>query len=265
MDKVQFLVFNKLNLDEYKIIDSDLDDMIGDIEKEIGRPEGGCSTNTSSWMNRFPCLENGDKTYIIIPYYIPSYNDIIKATLGKYAILLSDGKGFVEFSEEDIKYFQKNFPYEFDINKRKQREEEKEEQYAKLVIRDSFRLSLLVLEDETVEIIRYLIINNKKKIFEDMVCGGIAKDIDILTKIYNKMKKEPEFKDISISVDDFAEDIMVFFRPEIQFMPLGIDLKTSVLLYVSLCDEDDWLRDLFLGISEKEVRDAYREFMGKFK
>ncbi len=260
MEKFQFLVFDKLHFEDYKLVDTNYDDLMKDIGNEIGN-RNGCSTNTSSWMNRFPCLKNGDKEYIIVPYNIPSYNDIIKATLGKYAILLLENKTFMNFEEDDIKYFQDNFIYEFDIEKRKQREKEREEQYTKAMIRDSFRLPLLLVSDDTVDIIRFLILNHKQEIFNDMVVSGIADDTDSLSKIFDQIIKESDLKNITISAEKFAFETTIFFDPETQFEPMGLDLRASTALYFSLCAEKSWLKDMFLGISEKEVRDRFSEFL----
>lgn len=265
MDKVQFMVFEDLNLNKYNLYNSDTENLFEDISKEIlGKPNegniGGFDTNTSAWMNRFACLENGEKTYVIVPSNIPADFDILKATKGKYAILLYNQKEFADFTEEDIKFFQENLPYEFNIDKRKRKQEEKNENEAKLAIRETFRFPLFMCSDDTVEIIRYLIINNEKSIFTDLVLGGCKGDVDILIKIFNKMKKIPKFKDITISVDEFTGETLAFFRPDIQFEPLGIDVKSGIYFYLGLC-EDTWLREMFLGISEKEVRDIYKNFV----
>ena len=265
MEDFQFLVFDKLNLKEYNIIDTNWDNLIEDMVREVGITTEGNSTDTSSWMNRFPCLTNNDKSYIIIPAFIPSYNDIVKATMGKYAILLHRNNDFEKFTTEDIKHFQENFPYEFDIKKRENKQKETEEQYARLLIRDSFRIPLAACSDDTIKIIRFLIINNKQEIFNELVIGGIDDDTDVLSNIFNKIKEEIELQDISISSEKFAREIKLFFCPEIYFAPMGLGVKESIILYFSLCVEGSWLRELFLRISEKEVIDSFNEFIGKDK
>ncbi len=261
MEKIEFLVFDKLNLGEYKLCKTNDKDLISDIEKEIGR-EGGYSTNTSSWMNRFPCLENGSKKYVIVPYNIPSYNDIVKATMGKYAILLFDNKEFASFEEEDIKYFQDNILNEFDENRRKQKEEETNEQYARLQIVEYFRLPMLLCSDDTIEIIRFMILNDMKAPFQDLVLGGVMKDEDTVTKVFNKVKFESGLNNISISCDDFITEItLVFFRPEAFFKSIGLSLRECISLYYFLCEEGSWLKERFLGISEKEVRESYKKLL----
>ncbi len=121
MEKFNIIVFDGLNLDNYETVETDIDHMIKDIENQFGH--GGNSTDTSSWMNRFLILEDGKKAYILVPSTIPSYNDVVKATVGRYAILLlHEDDGFLPFTEEDIRFFKENLIKQFDIKERKRRE-----------------------------------------------------------------------------------------------------------------------------------------------
>lgn len=267
MGKVQFLVFNKLNLTEYKLFETEENNLIGEIINKIGGENAdkinGYSTHTSAWMNRFACLNNGNKRYIIVPNTIPSCNDIVKATTDKYAIFLLDDKGFTDFTEDDITYFQENLSNEFNIDKITEKKYEFEEDFARFAIRETFRIPLHCCSDDTVEIIRFLLLNNMRDIFTDLVLGGIKMDEDIIIKIFNKLKLEPQFENISIAVDRFIKEIIMFFRPEIYFKDIGIGTNMSLYLYLELCEEGNWLREQFLTISEKEAREKYREFLVK--
>lgn len=144
MEQFNFLVFNGLNLDDYEIFQTNMSSLLSDVIKRIGGSEG-CSTNTSSWMNRFPILKNGENAYIILPSTIPSYKNVDKATTGKYAILLlNSNNGFITFNEESIRYFRENLPKQFDASEKERREAEKREEYKRLEEETATNLTNLI-------------------------------------------------------------------------------------------------------------------------
>ncbi len=261
MDNFDFLLFDGLDLKKHTTIKTNLDNLINDLEKALGR-EGGCSMSTSSWMNRFPVFENNGKSYILVPSTVPSYNDVVKATVSKYAVLLHEGDGFVSFTDEDIEFFIENLPKQFGDKERKQKEKETEQEYARLMIRDTFRMPLFICKDATADVLRFLIENNLSDMFIPLVTAAAMDGKEIVEYWCNViLSSEPRFKDIDMSVSELADDIIVFFTPEIQFSSLGYDLQKGLATYYSLCEEGHWLRESFLGISSKEVRDDFKEFL----
>ena len=160
---------------------------------------------------------------------------------------------------DEFMYYRVYTQEEFDV---KFGEFDEDDEYVKYLIEQSFRIPLNICSDDTIEIIRFLIFHHEKDIFTDMILGGIKIDADILIKIYNKMKSMPMFKNIKISVSEFMSDISTLFRPELQFEDLGIGSWESMHIYLSLVDdEDNWFRDMFLDISDKEQRELYAEYL----
>ena len=260
MDKFTIIVFDGLNLDNYETVETDRDHMLNDIEKLLGHE--GCSTDTSSWMNRFPILEDGKKAYILVPSTIPSYNDVVNATVGRYAIfLLHEDDGFLAFTEEDIRFFKENLIKQFDIKERKRREKETKEAYEMAVLKDTFRVPLMVCSDDTVEIIRFLIINKMTELYMTLVDASVFNNDESIQNIYKLVTCDPRLKDnITISAEDFGKEILLFFRPEVQFAHLNMSIGKGINTYYSLCEEG-WLRETFLGISEKEDRELFIKFL----
>ena len=260
MGKFNIIVFDGLNLDNYETVETDLEHMLEDIEKLFGH--GGYSTDTSSWMNRFPILEDGEKTYILVPSTIPSCNDVVKATVGRYAILLlHDDDGYLPFTEEDIKFFKENLIKQFDIKERKRRERETKEAYEMAALKDAFRVPLMICNDDTVEIIRFLITNKMTDLFKTLVDASIFYNDESIQNIYKLVTCDPRLKDnITISAEDFSREIFLFFRPEVHFAHLNISIEKGISTYYSLCEEG-WLRETFLAISEKEHRELFKEFL----
>lgn len=260
MEKFNFIVFDGLNFDNYETVETDLDNMLKDIEKLFGH--GGHSTDTSSWMNRFPILEDGKKAYILVPSAIPSYNDVVKATVGRYAILLlHDDDGFLPFTEEDIRFFKENLIKQFDIKERKRREKETKEAYENAALKDTFYAPLTVCSDDTVEIIRFLIINKMTDLYKTLVDASVFDNDDSIQNIYKIVTCDPRLKDnITISAEDFGREMFIFFRPEVQFAHLNMSIEKGISTYYSLCEEG-WLRETFLGISEKEHRKQFKKFL----
>ncbi len=263
MDNFDFLLFDGLDLKKHTTIKTNLDNLFRDLEKALGRKDG-CSTSTSSWMNRFSVFKNNGKSYVIVPYTIPSYNDVVKATVGKYAVLLHEGDDFVSFTDEDIDFFIENLPKQFGDKERKQKQKETEQAYVRLEIRDTFRMPLFICKDATVDVLRFLIENNLSAMFIPLVTAAVINEKDVVEYWCNIiMSFEPRFKDVDMSASELAEDITMFFTPEIQFSSLGYDFQKGLITYYFLCEEGHWLRELFLGISSKDARDAYKVFLKK--
>lgn len=260
MEKFNIIVFDGLNLDNYETVETDIDHMIKDIENQFGH--GGNSTGTSSWMNRFPILENGKKAYILVPSTIPSYNDVVKATVGRYAILLlHEDDGFLPFTEEDIRFFKENLIKQFDIKERKRREKETKEAYEMAALKDTFRVPLMICSDDTVEIIRFLITNKMTDLYKTLVDASVFDNDDLIKNIYKLVTCDSRLKDsITISAEDFGLEIFLFFRPEVQFAHLNMSIEKGISTYYSLCEEG-WLRETFLEISEKEHRELFKKYL----
>ena len=259
-NEMEFLVFNGMDLDNLTAFRTSHEHLIGDIETAIGGG-GGYTTKTSSWMNRFDCLSNGNRKYVIVPSTIPSYNDIIKATIGKYAILLIEDDKFVPFSDDDIQYFKDNIGSQFSFEARHRKEEETKEQYAKLRLRDSFRLPIMLCGDDTLEILRFLIENCMGELFERLARAVVYDDDETVKGIFDIMIKDSKLKHIESDREHFNVSVTAFFRPAIYFKDLNISKEESISIYRSLCDEDNWLHDAFLSISTKEQREDYMDFL----
>ena len=263
MGKFNFLVFDGLSFDDYETFETDLDNLIKDVEKALGKT-GGYTTKTSSWMNRFPVFEDGEKAFIIVPSTIPSYNNVVKATIGKYAVLLNHGeKGYLSFGDSDVKYFTENLVKQFDKHEREKKEQETKDAYAKVMLRDTFRAPLLFCQDDTVDIIRFLILNNLEELYKMLVLAGVFDNEETIGNIFQLIKCNPELSNIKIAKESFIRDIMLFFTPEVQFAHLELDPEEWINIYNSLCMDGNWMKEAFLGISEKECRDLYKAFIEK--
>ncbi len=261
MGKFNFIVFDGLSFDKYETVETGIDTLIKDIEKVFDREEGH-STNTSSWMNRFPALKDAGKTFVIVPSTIPSGNDIVKATVGKYIVLLYRDNEFVHFKAADVKYFTDNITREFDTKARDAKMKEAKEAYAKCQLRNTFRLPLYFCKDDTVDILRYLILNNEKDLFDALVVAGALSKKQVVKDVYYKVLHDANIE-TAITEEGFAEDIMQFFSPELQFEDFKLDVETGISIYSSLCSEGSWLRDAFLQISDKRSREEYRRYINR--
>ncbi len=259
MGKFNFIVFDGLSFDKYETVETDICSLIKNIEKVFDREEG-CDADTSSWKNRFPVLKDTGRTYYIVPSTIPAGNDIRKATVGKYIILLSKDGEYVRFEDDDIDYFTDNIRKEFDTEAIEARKKEAKESYAKWQLRNTFRLPLFFCRDDTVEILRYMILNNEKELFDALVVAGTLNNKQIIKDIYYKIRHDRNIE-TTIKEDDFANEIMQFFTPELQFEDFKLDTETGVGIYCSLCSEGHWLRDAFLQVSDKRSREEYKRLI----
>ncbi len=256
MGKFNFIVFDGLSFDKYETVETDLSSLIKDIEKVFNREEGH-SKSTSSWKNRFPALKSAEKSYVIIPSTIPSCNDVVKATVGKYIVLLCRDNEFVRIGGSDVKYFAENIIKEFDTRTREAKKKEAKEAYAKCQLRNSFKMPLVFCTDTTVDVLRYLILNNKQELYGALVVAGTLSQKQVIKDIYFKVLRDSGIE-TQVTEEIFAKDIIMFFSPEMQFEDFDFDLETGIGVYNSLCSEGHWLRDAFLQISDKKYRDEYK-------
>ncbi len=265
MDKFEFLVFDGLNLDNYEVVETQIETLISDIEKVFGRKDG-CTNTTSSWMNRFALFENEGKTFVIVPSTIPSYNNVVKATVGKYVLLLvCSDLDFQKFTSDDIQYFKDNMSKQFDFDLREKREKQACQDLARVAIRDTFRIPLYMCSDDTVEIIRYMLLNGKGRLFRALVLASVDGKADIVKGCYNILLQESDIKGITISAEEFAKEVIKFFSPEMQFAHIGVTPEEGLCVYFVLTVEGHWLRDAFLTMSEKKNREIFNDFMRKLE
>lgn len=263
MNTFNFLVFNGLDFDDYKEYQTEEETFLKDILKALKREEDGYSTNDSVWMNRFDVLKNGDKSYVLVPSTIPTHNDIVIATTGKYAVYIINKDEIATFSKDDLKYFKENLPKQFNHKEREKRKKEAEQNYSKIRLRDTFRIPIMLCSDDTIEILRFLIIYKIEEVYKQLVVAGTTDNDDSLKQLFRTITKDSRLINVTITPEKFANELMIFFTPEIQFKSFGFTIEQGISTYYSLCSEGKWLRDAFLGISEKECRDMYKEFLKK--
>ncbi len=264
MGKFTFLVFDGICFGDYKVIESQIDTLLKDIENALGRPNG-CTDLTSPWMNRFVVFKNDGKSFIIVPSTIPSYNDVVKATVGKYVVLLTrGGLNFQTFELDDIQYFMDNILKQFDNNAREEKYKKKRQDFARCAIRDTFRIPLCLCSDDTVEIMRYMLLNGYNKLFRTLAKAAVNNKINVVQAIFELLNRNSDIKGITISRDEFADEAITFFTPEVQFECIGVSPEEGLNVYYSLTIDGYWMRDAFLAISEKKIRDMFKDFIRKF-